>query len=172
MIDRLAEIMRHQKVIQQQKFYVSFAEDGRLTSVFAVTGEPPENTIEIDVDLAEQFLSGQLMKNKFKAVQLGDKYVLQKADSVVDITTSHSFYKVPEATTENMVYVNQKEGTIKLKGTFDQSTVLYICEKDCFHILYDIVVCNPSIDTYSVTVDKHIDIFVPAHIADLGVCYE
>jgi len=172
MIDRLAEIMRHQQVIQQQKFYVSFAEDGRLTSVFTGAGEPPENTIEIDVDLAEKFLSGQLMKNKYKAVQLGDKYVLQKADSAVDITTSHSFYKVPQTQMPNMVSINQTTGSLTLHGDFDSSSVLYVCEKDCFHILYDVVVCQPNISVYPITPNKQLDIFVPAHVTNVGVLYE
>ena len=73
---------------------------------------------------------------------------------------------------DGLIYVNQEAGTVTLKGAFDQSSVLYICEKDCFHILYDVIVCNPSIDTYPITAGKDADIFVPAHVVNLGVCYE
>jgi hypothetical protein len=172
MIDRLAEIMNHQKIIQTQKFYVSFDQTGRLTSVFAGTGEPPENTLEITVDLAEQFLSGSLMKNKYKAVQLGDTYVLQKLDSVVNITTGHSYYKVPSKLLPNMLYINADKGTMTLQGTFEKSNVFYVCQKNCFHILYDSVVYDPAISTYQITAGKDIDVFVPSHVADLGVMYE
>jgi hypothetical protein len=173
MIDRMKEIRLHQQALKSQKFYVSFDNDGIVTSVFSSFDDQDTATvIEIEPSIAEGFLSGSVLSSKYRVSKLGDKFVLREFAATSVIAANSSFYKVPVAQTQHTLVINKAESTIKIPDIIDDSMVLYICAKNCFHILYDTIVRADLVDTYSIDLTKDIDIFVPAHIKDLGIQYE
>jgi hypothetical protein len=173
MIDRMKELRNHQQKIKTQKFYVSFNSDGIITSIFASFDEQdPVTVIEIEKSLAESLLSGSVLSTKYRVSKLGDKFVLQEFAATSTIAANSSFYKVPIAQTQNTLVINKSQSTIKIPNSLDESLVLYICAKNCFHVLYDTIVYRNFVDTYSIDLTNDIDIFVPAHVKDLGIQYE
>lgn len=173
MNDILADIRRHQQTLSNQKYYVSYDSDNRITSVFSHSGDPLENTIVISESLAEKFLNGDILKHNYTVVQLGDKLVIEKINTDISITTEHTFYKIPVSTNETMLYINSKEGTIRFEGDFLNASVFYVCAKNCFHILYKTILVDNDIKIYAdECFTKDIDIFVPAHTENVGICYE
>lgn len=173
MIDRMKELRNHQKKIKKQKFYVSFNNEGMITSIFAsIEDQDPATVIEIENSLAEILLSGSVLPSKYRVNKLGDKFVLQEFSAKSTITANSSFYKVPVELAKNTLVINKAQSTIKIPNGIDESLVLYICAKNCFHVLYDTIVHKNFVDTYSIDLTNDIDIFVPAHIKDLGIQYE
>jgi hypothetical protein len=173
MIDRMTELRKHQQSLSLQKFFVSHDQDGNITSVFASTeSQDPHTKLEIGKDLAEGFLTGEILTSTYKVDRLGDSYVLQKVLLTNNITSNSSFYKIPNIKTEHTIIINKAASTIKMPDTLDETAVLYICAKNCFHILYTTIVYDPNVSVYSVETADEISIFVPAHIKDLGIQYE
>lgn len=173
MQDRIAEALEHQRRIAQQKFYVSFDNTGRIVSVFASSDGPKENSIEIEYKLAEEFLNGSLMKSKYRVAKLGDSYQLEKNELRSDLKASSSFYKAPVAVRRTTITINKKQQTATFsESDLDDTAVFYFCAKNCFHKLYKSIVYDPAIKVYAIDTDADVDVFIPSHIADVGVQYE
>lgn len=173
MVDRMAELRKHQQGLLCQKFFVSHDQDGNITSVFASSdAQDPYTVLEIGKDLAELFLTGTALTSTYKVERLGDSYILQKVLLTNNITSDSLFYKVPNIETNSTIIVNSTDLTIKMPSTLNESVVLYICAKNCFHILYNTIIYDPNIELYSIGTTNEISIFVPAHVQDLGMQYE
>jgi len=172
--DRLKEVLENQRKLATQKFYVSFDETGRITSVFASSDEPPENSVEIDTTLAEGFLSGTVMKTKYTVAKIGDSHQLQKVEQQFNLTSGSSFYKAPVAKQLVTLLINKNKNmlTVLNGDNLDGSAVFYICEKNCFHKLKQSLVYDPVTNVYALNATENIDIYIPAHIRNVGVQYE
>ena len=173
MQDKISEVLNHQRRLAQQKFYVSFDDTGRIVSVFVSSDEPKENTLEIDKNLAEDFLNGSLMKTKYRVAKLGDKYQLEKNELRSDLKTSSSFYKAPNKVDYVTITINKAKQTATFSGKkLDDSSVFYFCAKNCFHKLYKSVVYDTAIEVYSIDTSEDVDVFIPSHVPNVGVQYE
>ena len=172
--DKLKEVLENQRKLATQKFYVSFDETGRITSVFASSDGPQENSIVIENSLAEGFLNGELMKTKYVVAKIGDEYALQKIEQQFNLTASSSFYKAPTAKQNITLLINKQKKTLTVmnSGNLDGSAVFYICEKNCFHKVKKQIVYDATTDVYALDNTENIDVYVPAHIKDVGVQYE
>jgi len=172
--NRLKEVLENQRKLATQKFYVSFDETGRITSVFASSDEPSENSVEIDTTLAEGFLSGTVMKTKYTVAKIGDSYQLQKVEQQFNLTSGSSFYKAPVVKQLITLLINKNKNmlTVLNGDNLDGSAVFYICEKNCFHKPKQSLVYDPATNVYALNATENIDIYIPAHIRNVGVQYE
>lgn len=169
----LDDIRRHQLLARTLKYYVSYDSENRITAVFSHSGDAPDNSINISESLAEKFLNGDILKHNYTVVQLGDSFVIEKINTDISITTEHSFYKIPTSSCKNMIYINSANGTLRFEGEFLNSNVFYVCAKNCFHILYKTILFDDDINIHvDECFTKDIDIFVPAHVENVGIAYE